>query len=257
MHFQKDLKDFLDEKVEQYEVIDFIENDPILIPHRFSKKEDIEIAGFLTSVIAWGQRKTIIKNATRLMHWMDDSPYEFLIGHQSSDLIKFQTFVHRTFNSDDLLYFIYRLSIIYRQEGGLENVFMNQFDQTQGEMKSSIAAFKTTFFNEDHLDRSEKHLPNPLKGSAAKRFNMFLRWMVRSAHKGVDFGLWNSFSAAQLYLPLDVHTGNVARKLGLLKRDQNDWKSLEALMTIFKKFDPADPVKYDFALFGMGVNGEF
>jgi uncharacterized protein (TIGR02757 family) len=256
LHFQKDLKNFLDEKVEQYEVIDFIENDPIQIPHLFTKKEDIEIAGFLTSVIAWGQRKTIIKNATQLMHWMDDSPYEFIIGHQSSDLIKFQKFVHRTFNSDDLLYFIYRLSFIYRQEGGLEKVFFNQFNQSDREMKSAIAAFKTTFFNNEHLPRSQKHLPNPLKGSAAKRFNMFLRWMVRSDNKGVDFGFCKSITPAQIYLPLDVHTGNVARKLGLLKRNQNDWKALEELMLILRNFDPDDPVKYDFALFGMGVNKE-
>jgi len=253
---QTNLKEYLNEKAEIYEAPGFIENDPIQIPHLFTKKEDIEIAGFLTSVIAWGQRKTIIKNATRLMQWMDDSPYEFMIGHQAEDLKKFQKFVHRTFNSDDLLYFIYRLSSIYRQERGLEKLFSDQFSQSNGDMKSAIAGFKTSFFELEHLPRTQKHLPNPLKNSAAKRFNMFLRWMVRSDNKGVDFGLWKSINPAQLYLPLDVHTGNVARKLGLLKRNQNDWKALEELMGILRKFDPDDPVKYDFALFGMGVSGE-
>lgn len=252
----KNLKPFLDEKAEQYEILGFIENDPIQIPHQFTKKEDIEIAGFLTSVIAWGQRKTIIKNATQLMKWMDDSPHEFIIGHQPEDLKKFQKFVHRTFNSDDLLYFIYRLNSIYKQEGGLEKFFSDQFNHSNGDMKSAIAGFKTSFFELEHLPRTQKHLPNPLKNSAAKRFNMFLRWMVRSNNKGVDFGLWKSVTPAQLYLPLDVHTGNVARKLGLLKRNQNDWKALEELMGILQEFDPRDPVKYDFALFGMGVSGE-
>ena len=256
MKSQTNLKEYLDIKAEYYEVPGFIENDPIQIPHLFTKKEDIEIAGFLTSIIAWGQRKTIIKNATRLMQWMDNSPYEFIIGHQSEDLKKFQKFVHRTFNSDDLLYFIYRLSSIYRKEGGLEKCFCDQFRNSNGDMKSAIAGFKTTFFEMEHMPRTQKHLPNPLKNSAAKRFNMFLRWMVRSDNKKVDFSLWKSITPAQLYLPLDVHTGNVARKLGLLKRKQNDWKALEELMGILKKFDPDDPVKYDFALFGMGVTGE-
>ena len=256
MSSQIDLKYLLNEKAEKYEIKGFIENDPIQIPHLFTHKKDIEIAGFLTSVISWGQRKTIIKNATHLMQWMDGEPYEFIIGHQSEDLKKFQKFVHRTFNSDDLLYFIYRLKSIYRQEGGLEKVFSDQWINSNYDMKSAIAGFKTSFFAQEHLQRTQKHLPNPLKKSAAKRFNMFLRWMVRSDKKGVDFALWKSINPSQLYLPLDVHTGNVARKLGLLKRDQNDWAALEELMIILQKFDPADPVKYDFALFGMGVRGE-
>lgn len=256
MNNSKDLKKYLDDKSEHYETPGFIEYDPILIPHLFSKKEDIEIAGFLTSVIAWGLRKTIIKNATQLMQWMDNAPHDFIENHQPEDLKKFQKFVHRTFNSDDLLYFIFRLKQIYKQEGGLEQVFSEQLIKSNEEMKSAVAGFKTSFFNADHLTRSQKHLPNPLSGSAAKRFNMFLRWMVRSDRKGVDFGLWKTIKPAQLYLPLDVHTGNVARKLGLLKRNQNDWKALEELMGVLQKFDPADPVKYDFALFGMGVNRE-
>jgi len=252
----KDFIKYLDEKAEQYEVPGFIENDPIQIPHLFSNKEDVEIAGFLTSIFAWGLRKTIVRNATQLMQWMDNAPYDFIINHQPEDLKKLQKFVHRTFNSDDLLSFIYRLKTIYKQEGGLENVFSQQLIKSNGEMKSAITGFKTSFFSEEHLARSQKHLPNPLSGSAAKRFNMFLRWMVRSDEKGVDFGLWKTIESAQLYLPLDVHTGNVARILGLLNRKQNDWKALEEVMLQLRKFDPIDPVKYDFALFGMGVSGE-
>jgi uncharacterized protein (TIGR02757 family) len=251
-----DLEDFLNEKAELYEVPGFIENDPILIPHLFQKKEDIEIAGFLTSVIAWGLRKTIIKNSNQLIQWMDNAPHDFIVNHKAEDLKKFQKFVHRTFNSDDLLYFIYRLNIIYKQEGGLENVFNQQLIESNGDMKSAIAGFKSSFFSEEHLVRSQKHLPNPLSGSAAKRFNMFLRWMVRSEKKEVDFGLWKSIDTSQLYLPLDVHTGNVARKLGLLSRKQNDWKALEEVMKKLRKLDRNDPVKYDFALFGMGVSGD-
>jgi uncharacterized protein (TIGR02757 family) len=190
------------------------------------------------------------------MQWMDHSPHDFIVNHQAEDLKKFQTFVHRTFNSDDLLYFIYRLRNIYKQEGGLEKVFTQQFISTNKDMKSAIAGFKSMFFSDEHLSRSQKHLPNPLSGSAAKRFNMFLRWMVRSSNKGVDFGIWKSINPAQLYMPLDVHTGNVARKLGLLNRKQNDWRALEEVMLSLREFDPTDPVKYDFALFGMGVNNE-
>ena len=249
------LKTFLDEKAEYYEFPGFIENDPILIPHRFAKKEDIEIAGFLTSVFAWGKRITIINNATLLMNWMDNAPYDFIINHQPAELKKFQKFVHRTFNNDDLLFFIERLKQIYTTQNGLEFVFSRQFEKSGGDLKGAISGFKTFFFSSEHLVRTQKHLPNPLKGSAAKRFNMFLRWMVRSDKKGVDFGIWNSINPGQLYIPLDVHTGNVARKLGLLKRKQNDWKALEELMYILHEFDPEDPAKYDFALFGLGVNG--
>jgi uncharacterized protein (TIGR02757 family) len=251
------LKAFLNEKAQLYEVPGFIENDPIQIPHLFQKKEDIEIAGFLTSIIAWGLRKTIIKNATQLMQWMDYAPHDFIVNHNAKDLKKFQKFVHRTFNSDDLLYFIYRLNNIYKQEGGLEDVFTQQLIESNGDLNSAIAGFKSMFFSEDHLSRSQKHLPNPLKGSAAKRFNMFLRWMVRSNEKAVDFGIWKTVKPAQLYLPLDVHTGNVARKLGLLTRKQNDWKALEEVMVMLRYLDRTDPVKYDFALFGMGVSGEY
>ena len=250
------LKSFLDEKAELYENLYFIENDPIQIPHLFSKKEDIEIAGFLTSIIAWGQRKTIITNAKKLMNWMDDSPHDFLINHQAEDLKAFEKFVHRTFNSDDLLYFIYRLSLMYKEEGGLEQVYTDLYLQENEDILMTISRFKLLFFNQDHLARSEKHLSNPEKGSSAKRMNMFLRWMVRSGRRGVDFGIWSTISPSKLYMPLDVHTGNVARHFGLIKRKQNDRKALEELMKNLRKFDAEDPVKYDFALFGMGVNGK-
>ena len=251
----KNLKSFLDEKAEYYECLDFIENDPIQIPHQFNKKEDIEIAGFLTSIIAWGQRKTIINNAKKLMLWMDNDPHSFLLNHEESDLKQFTSFVHRTFNADDLLYFIYRLSKMYKEEGGLESVYTSLINNT-GSVQTAISQFKQLFFSDEHLQRSEKHLPNPLKGSSAKRMNMYLRWMVRSDKKEVDFGLWKGISSSALYLPLDIHTGNVSRELGLLKRNQNDSKALEEVMIQLRKFDPVDPVKYDFALFGMGVNKE-
>ena len=251
-----DLKTFLDEKALQYEVPEFIKDDPIQIPKMFTLKEDVEISGFLTSIIAWGQRKTIIKNSTKLMQYMDNSPHDFLINHKDSDLKVFENFVHRTFNSDDLLYFIYRLSYMYKEEGGIENSFNSYFVKANSEMKLGISLFKESFFSHEHLRRSQKHLPNPMKGSAAKRFNMYLRWMVRPSDKGVDFGIWKSIDKESLYLPLDVHSGNVARKLGLLLRNQSDWKALEELMVHLRKFDPKDPSKYDFALFGMGVNGD-
>jgi len=248
------LKSFLDEKAELYENLYFIENDPIQIPHHFKKKEDVEIAAFFTSIIAWGQRKTIINNARKLMSFMDNAPYDFILHHEEEDLKTFLGFVHRTFNSDDLLYFIYRLKLIYKEEGGLEKIFTESVLRNNGNVLDAISQFKTDFFNREHLNRTEKHLSDPGKGSSAKRINMFLRWMVRSDKKEVDFGLWKGIPTSSLYLPLDVHTGNVARHFGLLDRKQDDRKALEELMTILRAMDPMDPVKYDFALFGMGVN---
>jgi uncharacterized protein (TIGR02757 family) len=253
---KKQLKSFLDEKAYLYEDLYFIENDPIQIPHLFSKKEDIEIAGFLTAIIAWGQRKTIISNARKLMSWMDNAPHDFLLNHQEEDLKKFITFVHRTFNADDLLYFIYRLSVMYKHEGGLEKAFTDLYQQENKNLLLSISRFKEGFFRLDHLSRSEKHLSDPEKNSSAKRINMYLRWMVRSSDRGVDFGIWKQIPSSALFIPLDVHSGNVARQLKLISRKQNDRKTLEELMGILRTMDPIDPVKYDFALFGMGVSGE-
>lgn len=249
-----EFRSYLDQKAEQYNVSDFIADDPIQIPHRFSKKEDIEIAGFLTSIIAWGQRKTIIRNATRLMGLMEDSPHYFLMNLEESELDRFAPFVHRTFNGADCRYFIQRLSEIYRNDGGLEGTLGTLVAQHGAEI--GLSKFKAHFFSGEHPHRTQKHLADPLKGSTAKRLNMYLRWMARRDSKGVDFGIWPSVPMSSLSLPLDVHTGRIARQLGLLKRKQNDWKAVAEIDAALREFDPKDPVKYDFALFGMGVSGE-
>tara|TARA_R110001583_G_scaffold67308_3_gene192571 strand:+ start:27776 stop:28540 length:765 start_codon:yes stop_codon:yes gene_type:complete len=250
-----ELKEFLDEKVTQYNNPKFIENDPIQIPHLFSLKEDIEISGFLTATIAWGNRKSIIKNAMKMMELMGNSPYDFVMSHKTSHLENFDGFVHRTFNSADFKHFIKSLKHIYTNYNGLENVF--SLNTTSNTTQHAIHNFKTLFFEIPHLQRTEKHISDPLKGSAAKRLNMYLRWMVRNDNTGVDFGIWNSLSPAQLSCPLDVHSGNVARKLGLLTRKQNDAKALAELDKNLRKMDKNDPVKYDFALFGLEVFEKF
>jgi len=247
------LEELLSEKAKYYNRPEFIESDPIQIPRRFRKKEDIEIAAFLTAVIAWGQRKTIINNAERLMELMHGSPHEFVLNHREKDLAPLSKFVHRTFNGSDLLAFIAALQSIYRDRGGLEEVLSRAFRNDAKRPGVGWTNFKTTFFEVPHLPRTEKHLPDPSKGSAAKRMNMFLRWMVRSDSAGVDFGLWKNIKPHQLYIPLDVHSARVARRLGLLQRKQNDWKAVLELNAWLKRFDPVDPVKFDFALFGMGV----
>lgn len=252
---KSELKEFLDEKAYQYENNDFIGSDPIQIPHSFSKKEDVEISGFLASTIAWGNRKMIINNATKMMDLMGNSPFDFVINHQESDLDYFNDFVHRTFNSEDFKCFIRSLKNIYINHGGLENAL--KIKDNSDNYKTAISNFKELFFEIDHLPRTQKHVSNPMKGSASKRINMFLRWMVRSPKKGVDFGIWKSHNSAHLHCPLDVHTGNVARKLGILNRKQNDWKAIQELDITLREFDKNDPVKYDFALFGLGVFEKF
>ena len=250
-----DLKHFLDLKVEQYNHPRFIESDPIQIPYQFTNKEDIEIAGFLTASIAWGNRKSIINNAERLMDLMDGTPYDYVMNHQETDLEKLQSFVHRTFNADDCAQFIKSLKHIYLNHNGLESVFAKHAENDS--MQTAISKFKTVFFEVEHLPRTQKHISDPMKNSAAKRINMFLRWMVRDDHAGVDFGIWKTISPSQLSCPLDVHSGNVARKLGLLNRKQNDAKALLELDAALREFDEKDPVKYDFALFGLGVFEKF
>ncbi|WP_297507473.1 TIGR02757 family protein [Flavobacterium sp.] len=246
-----ELRDFLNEKVELYNRPDFIESDPIQIPHLFTQKEDIEIAGFLTAIIAWGNRKMIIKSAHRIMQLLGDSPYDFVMSHQNHHLESLDGFVHRTFNSTDLRTFIMGLRHIYREHGGLEAVFTKY--QETNTMQPAISTFKKLFFAIEHKERSQKHVSDPLNNSAAKRINMYLRWMVRQDKKGVDLGLWNDIPMGALSCPLDVHSGNVARKLGLLLRKQNDAKALLELDTALRALAPHDPVKYDFALFGLGV----
>lgn len=250
-----ELKDFLDIKVEQYNTLDFIESDPIQVPHSFNKKEDIEISAFLSATIAWGNRKSIIKNAKRMVQLLDNSPYDFVINHKTSDLKRLKLFVHRTFNGFDFITFINGLNHIYRNHNGLEAIFAKH--ATKDSLQGSIHNFKNFFFEIEHLQRTQKHISDPLKNSAAKRINMFLRWMVRKDKTGVDFGIWNSLSPALLSCPLDVHSGNVARKLGLLNRKQNDGKALAELDIALRKLDSKDPVKYDFALFGLGVFENF
>ncbi len=252
---KKELKEFLDEKAVQYEKPDFIPHDPIQIPHRFSKKEDIEIAAFLTATIAWGNRKSIITNATKMMEIMGNAPHDFILNYDQDVERTFDGFVHRTFNAIDLETFMRSLHHIYSNEGGLESAFSKSI--INDDLQKGISNFKKLFFAIDHLPRSQKHVSDPLKNSAAKRINMFLRWMVRDNNAGVDFGIWKSISPSLLSCPLDVHTGNVARKLKLLSRKQNDGKSLLQLDTALRKMDPADPVKYDFALFGLGAFEKF
>jgi len=250
-----ELQSFLDEKVALYNNTNFIESDPIQIPHHFSTKEDIEIAGFLTATIAWGNRKMIISNAKKMMDLMGNSPYDFVMNHQEYHLEKLEYFVHRTFNSTDLITFVMGLQHIYRNHNGLESVFAK--NQEMISMQKSISEFKKVFFEIEHQNRTQKHVSDPLNNSAAKRINMFLRWMVRNDNKGVDFGIWKTIPTAALSCPLDVHSGNVARKLGILTRKQNDAKALLELDTNLRLFDKNDPVKYDFALFGLGVFEKF
>jgi uncharacterized protein (TIGR02757 family) len=252
---KNELKIFLDEKANSYESPNFINDDPIQIPHRFKKKEDIEISGLLTATISWGNRKTIIKNASYLIELMDDDPYNFIMYHTPKDINSLKSFVHRTFNGIDCCYFIEALKKIYTSNGGLEKAFI--VDKKSNDLFLSIHNFRNLFLSFTHEKRTEKHISDPLKGSAAKRLNMYLRWMVRTPEKGVDFGIWKSISPSLLSCPLDVHTGNVGRFLGLLKRKQNDSKALVELDSSLRFFDSIDPVKYDFALFGLGAYEKF
>jgi len=245
------LKEFLDEKVELYNRPAFIESDPISIPHQYTVKEDIEISGFLAATIAWGNRKMILRNANRMMEIIDNSPFDFVMNSENSDFEKIENFVHRTFNSTDLIYFLKALKHIYRTRGGLEVVV--EENTTESSLQIALHKLYTIFFELPHEKRTERHVSDPFKGSAAKKLNMFLRWMVRRDNHGVDFGIWKNIDPSKLYIPLDIHSGNTARRLGILTRKMDDWKSVEELTEILREFDPSDPVKYDFALFGLGV----
>ena len=251
-----DLKDFLDEKYSQYASSRFIETDPIQIPRSFSKKEDIEISGLLTATIAWGQRPQIIKSATKLMQLMGNSPYEFITQAPLKDITSLSSFYYRTFNGIDCVAFLKSLQYIYTHQQTLESVFAQGFIETQT-VKGAISYFRSAFTQSNFPHRSLKHISNPMAGSAAKRLNMYLRWMVRPQKENVDFGLWKSIPPSALMLPLDVHSSRVARKLGLLTRKQTDWRAVEEVTNNLCIFDPHDPVKYDFALFGLGVFEKF
>ncbi len=249
------LKQLLDQRAELYNRPSFIGVDPISIPHRFSKKEDIEVAGFLAAAIAWGNRVAILRSADRMLSYMGNSPYDFVINHRDRDLKGIEGCIHRTYFAEDFIYFIEALKYIYLEKGGMEEVFAAH--QSEDSMQPAIHEFRRIFFGLPHNNRTERHLSDPYKGSAAKRINMFLRWMVRRDDRGVDFGLWESISPAVLSCPLDVHSGNVARKLGLLTRKQSDAKAVAELDARLREMDPADPVRYDFALFGLGVFEHF
>lgn len=247
-----ELKELLDAKAEQYNQPGFIEFDPILIPHQFSKKQDIEIAGLFAATLAWGQRVTIINNCRKLLGWMDHDPHNFIMHHREGDLKPFLDFCHRTFNATDALYFITFLKWYYTRHNSLEDAF----SVSTGELtvEKGLINFHNLFFSlPDFPQRTKKHVATPERKSACKRLNMYLRWMVRNDSKGVDFGIWETISPAQLICPCDVHVERVARKLRLIKRKQMDWLTAVELTDNLRKLDPSDPVKYDFALFGLGL----
>ncbi|MBB1643612.1 TIGR02757 family protein [Sphingobacterium sp. UME9] len=253
-----DLKDFLDKKVDEYNQPGFIPNDPISIPHQFSAKQDIEIMGFLASIMAWGQRKTIINKCNELVARMDGSPYDYMINHQEQDLKTLLGFKHRTFNDTDILYFVSFFKHHYQHFESLEDAFLvGQENREEVDLEMALNAFKTYFFSlPDYPVRTRKHISSPAQKSTVKRINMFLRWMVRKDTKGVDFGLWHRLSPKDLICPCDVHVERVARKFGLITLDKVNWKTAQELTANLRLLDPLDPVKYDFALFGLGVEGE-
>jgi len=250
-----ELKEYLDEKVTQYNSPNFIESDPIQIPHQYDLKEDIEISGFLTATIAWGNRTMIIKNGHKMMQMMGNSPYDFVMSYNENQLKLLDGFVHRTFNSVDFGFFIKALNHIYTNHGGMEKVF--SLHQSTGSILPAITEFKRLFFSVEHPIRTTKHVSDPAKGSSSKRINMMLRWFCRQDNHGVDFGIWKNISPTILSCPLDVHSGNVARQFDLLTRKQNDVKALNELDSNLRLLDANDPVKYDFALFGLGVFEQF
>lgn len=247
-----ELKDFLDEKSDLYNQPGFIENDPISIPHSFRKKQDIEIAGLFAAILAWGQRTTIIKKCRELIERMDNDPYEFVLNHNPRDLKVFNDFKHRTFNPIDTLYFIKFLRWFYGSHASLEEAFLlSAEDKNVGD---ALVSFNRLFFSlEDYPRRTQKHIATPERKSTCKRLNMYLRWMVRKDGRGVDFGIWNSITPSQLICPCDLHVDRVARRLKLIRRKQTDWITATELTSSLQRLDPTDPVKYDFALFGLGI----
>lgn len=259
MILSQDLKDFLDEKVAEYNQPGFIANDPITIPHGYSLRQDIEISGLIAAVLAWGQRGTIIKKCREFFQLMDNAPYDFVRNHQEQDLVPFLDFKHRTFNATDALYFIAFLRHHYQQYDSLETAFLQREGLEEAEdVEEHLTGFFNYFFSlEDHPKRTYKHIPTPVRKSACKRLNMYLRWMVRQDECGVDFGLWKQISPAQLICPCDLHVDRVGRKLGLITRKQTDWLTAVELTRHLRLLDPTDPVQYDFALFGLGVDEKF
>lgn len=249
-----DLKVLLDENVERFNSPAFITNDPISVPHQFYQKQDIEITAFWTAMLSWGQRVTIINKANELVALMNGRPYDFILNHNESDLKPFVNFKHRTFNGGDALYFIHFLNHFYNRHESLETAFtMHRMSDTD-QMQEMLTGFHHYFFDSEYaLPRTRKHVATPARKSTCKRLNMFMRWMVRNDNKGVDFGLWPNIPMSALKIPLDVHVEKVARKYGLLKRKQRDWQAVLEITDALYDFDPNDPVKYDYALFGEGV----
>jgi uncharacterized protein (TIGR02757 family) len=252
---KEELKGFLDARVDLYNRPEFIGSDPVSIPHRFSAKEDIEIAGFLAATIAWGNRVSILKSSDRMMKLLGDAPFDFIMNHTDNDLRAIEGAMHRTFNAEDFIYFIEALKYLYLEKGGIEAIFSRY--QTRDSLQPAIHEFRKIFLGLPHNQRTSRHISDPFKGSAAKKINMYLRWMVRKDDRGVDFGIWKSIPPSVLSCPLDVHSGSVARKLGLLTRRQNDAKAVAELDMNLRALDPSDPVRYDFALFGLGVFENF
>lgn len=249
-----DLKRYLDEKVALFNKPDFIENDPISIPHQFNKLQDIEISAFWVAMLSWGQRKTIINKAKELMALMDNAPYDFIINHEEKDREKLLGFKHRTFQPLDTLYFLEFFQQFYKKHNSLEKAFAKHLTEDMEHIGTALSGFHKTFFDlENAPKRTRKHVATPDRKSTCKRLNMFLRWMVRPDNNGVDFGLWEQIKPKQLLIPYDVHVDRVARRLGLVDRKQNDWKTVLELTGNLKEMCPEDPVKYDFALFGIGV----
>jgi len=253
---EQELQDFLNRKADEYNHPDFIENDPIRIPHRFSLKQDVEISGFLTATVSWGNRRSIIRSATNMVSFMDNSPYDFVMNFSDYDLRLIKNkMLHRTFSSEDFLYFLHSLKSIYREYESLEDLFLLKDDETN--FYHALERFRKNFLISDEHHRAKKHISSTYKNSSAKRLMMFLRWMVRKDNRKVDFGIWKNIDQKFLSVPLDVHTGNISRKLNLVSRKQNDWKTVEEMDVALRRFDNQDPAKYDFALFGLGVSGDF
>jgi uncharacterized protein (TIGR02757 family) len=248
------LRHYLDAAVERYNHPGFIPDDPICIPHRFTRLQDREIVGLWTAVLAWGQRATIIKSADKLIRLMDGAPYDFILHHTEEDRAPFTEFKHRTFQATDALYFLEFFQQFYQTHESLETAFSRHLSPGDATVEKALIGFHRDFFDHPYApQRTRKHIPTPERHSSCKRLNMFLRWMVRSDQKGVDFGVWKSVRPNQLLIPLDVHVERVARRLGLLERQQADWRAVLELTEALRQFDPEDPVKYDFALFGLGV----
>lgn len=254
MSVAPDIRDLLEDRYHRYCNTDFIPTDPISIPHRYTRAEDIEISGLFSATLAWGQRPTMLRNARDLMARMDDAPYDYVLQASEGELERLEGFVHRTFNTVDATWFVLALRHIYVHEGGLQAVFARALQPADADLGPGLMALHRLFFALPGAPaRTRKHLPDVARGSAAKRLNMYLRWMVRNDRRGVDFGLWVHLSPALLLCPLDVHSGRVARSLGLLHRTQDDWRAVQELTTHLRLLDPTDPVKYDFALYGLGV----